>query len=71
MRPDELTTDVGSIVDGEEAVRIGLIDEVGGLDAALSALKGMIGEETAQPPSTNIGIAIEAVLTIIRCSEHL
>ena len=42
MRPDELTTDVGSIVDGEEAVRIGLIDEVGGLDAALSALKGMI-----------------------------
>lgn len=44
MRPDELTTDVGSIVDGEEAVRIGLIDEVGGLDAALSALKGMIGE---------------------------
>ena len=45
MRPDELTTDVGSIVDGEEAVRIGLIDEVGGLDAALSALKGMIGEK--------------------------
>lgn len=45
MRPDELTTDVGSIVDGEEAVRIGLIDEIGGLDAALSALKGMIGEE--------------------------
>ena len=44
MRPDELTTDVGSIVDGEEAVRIGLIDEVGGLAAALSALKGMIGE---------------------------
>ena len=45
MRPDELTTDVGSIVDGEEAVRIGLIDEVGGLDAALAALKGMIGEK--------------------------
>jgi ATP-dependent protease ClpP protease subunit len=44
MRPDELTTDVGSIVDGEEAVRIGLIDEVGGLDAALAALKGMIGK---------------------------
>ena len=42
MRPDELTTDIGSIVDGEEAVRIGLIDEVGGLDAALRALKEMI-----------------------------
>jgi hypothetical protein len=31
-------------VDGEEAVRIGLIDSVGGLDAALAALKGMIGK---------------------------
>ena len=45
MRPDELTTDVGSIVAGEEAVRIGLIDEIGGLDTALTALKGMIGEK--------------------------
>ncbi len=45
MRPDELTTDVGSIVDGEEAVSIGLIDEVGGLDAALAALKKMIGNK--------------------------
>ena len=47
MRPDELTTDVGSIVDGEEAVRIGLIDEIGGLSAALAALKEMIGKGTA------------------------
>lgn len=54
MRPDELTTDVGSIVDGEEAVRIGLIDEVGGLDAALSALKGMIGEEMKNSALFNI-----------------
>ena len=42
LRPDELATDVGSIVEGDEAVRIGLIDEVGGLDAALGALRGMI-----------------------------
>ena len=41
MRPDELSTDIGSIVDGNEAVLIGLIDEVGGLDAALTALKEM------------------------------
>ena len=41
MRPDELSTDIGSIVDGNEAVSIGLIDEVGGLDAALAALKEM------------------------------
>ena len=42
MRTDEIATDVGSIVDGEEAVRIGLIDEVGGLSRALDALHEMI-----------------------------
>lgn len=41
MRPDELATDVGSIIDGDEAVRCGLIDSVGGLSDALDALKAM------------------------------
>lgn len=41
MKPDELSTDIGTIVDGNEAVALGLIDEVGGLDRALSALKAM------------------------------
>ncbi|MBQ9801769.1 MAG: ATP-dependent Clp protease proteolytic subunit [Clostridia bacterium] len=41
MRPDELSTDIGTIVDGREAVALGLIDEVGGLDRALEALKQM------------------------------
>ena len=44
LRPDELATDVGSIVEGREAVNIGLIDEVGGLEAALAALRGMMRE---------------------------
>ena len=44
MRPDELATDVGSIVDGEEAVRYGLIDGVGGLSDAIGALREMIKE---------------------------
>lgn len=44
MRPDEMATDIGSIIDGEEAVSLGLIDEVGGLSAALSALHGMMKE---------------------------
>ena len=48
MRPDELATDVGSIIDGREAVEYGLIDEVGGLDAALGALRGMIQERRQQ-----------------------
>ena len=42
LRPDEIATDVGSIIDGAEAARIGLIDEVGGLSDALSALREMI-----------------------------
>ena len=42
MKPDEIANDIGSILDGEEAVRLGLIDEVGGLDKALGYLKGMI-----------------------------
>ena len=41
MAPDKLATDVGTVVDGNEALRIGLIDEVGGLDAALSFLHKM------------------------------
>lgn len=39
----ELANDVGTIIDGNEAVKCGLIDEVGGLSDAISALKGMIG----------------------------
>ena len=42
MRPDMMATDVGSIIEGREAVEYGIIDEVGGLDKALEALKEMI-----------------------------
>ena len=42
MKPDEIANDIGSILDGEDAVRLGLIGEVGGLDAALESLKNMI-----------------------------
>ena len=44
MRPDELATDIGSIIDGDEAVRYGIIDRVGGLSDALDALREMIRE---------------------------
>ena len=43
MRPDEIATDVGSIIDGDEAVKYGIIDAVGGLSDALEALRDMIG----------------------------
>jgi ATP-dependent protease ClpP protease subunit len=41
MRPDEIATDMGSIIDGDEAVKYGIIDHVGGLGDALAALKEM------------------------------
>ena len=44
LRTDEIATDVGSIIDGREAERIGLIDGVGGISDALSALREMIRE---------------------------
>ncbi len=42
MRPDEIATDVGSIVDGSEAVALGIIDKIGGLSDALAELRAMI-----------------------------
>lgn len=48
MRPDQLVTDVGSVIEGREAVEYGIIDEVGGLDRALCALREMIAERKAE-----------------------
>lgn len=42
MRTDQIATDVGSVIDGREAVKNGLIDRVGGLSDALDELRGMI-----------------------------
>ena len=41
MRPDQMATDCGTILEAEEAVAYGIIDEVGGLDRALSILREM------------------------------
>ncbi len=41
LSTDEMTTDVGSIIDGETAVKIGLIDAIGGLSDALAELRLM------------------------------
>ncbi len=38
MKTDEIATDVGSIIDGRQAVDEGIIDEIGGLSDALRAL---------------------------------
>ena len=44
-RTGELTQDVGSILDGQQAVRCGLIDELGGLSDALGYLHRRIEAE--------------------------
>ncbi len=44
----ELAADVGSVIYGEEAVEIGLIDKLGGLADALGALHAMIDERKGE-----------------------
>lgn len=44
LQTGELAADVGSVIYGEEAVQLGLIDEIGGLSAALDCLHRMIRE---------------------------
>ena len=45
MATGEMATDVGTILYGKEAVASGLIDELGGISDALSALREMIGKK--------------------------
>lgn len=42
IRTDQIITDIGTKIDGNEAVELGLIDAVGGFGDAISALKNMI-----------------------------
>lgn len=45
MNTGELARDIGTVLAGDEAVKCGLIDEVGGLAEALAALHAMIETE--------------------------
>ena len=47
MRTDQIATDTGSIISGEEATSCGLIDRTGGLSDALAELRQMINKEKA------------------------
>lgn len=47
MKKDELVMDVGSVVDGETAVKSGLIDNLGGLADAIDCLYKLIEEKQA------------------------
>ena len=57
MNTGELVMDVGSVLDGENAVKEGLIDSLGGLSDAIDCLHEMIeeerkakGDEQQEPP---------------------
>ena len=44
LNPTELVKDVGTLLEGKEAVKEGLIDEVGGMSEALNKLHEMIDQ---------------------------
>ncbi len=46
MKTDEMATDIGTILDGAEAVEIGLIDCLGTLSDAIAALRDMIAKKS-------------------------
>lgn len=45
MKTGELIMDVGTVLDGEEAVKCGLVDELGGLSDALDYIESVIERE--------------------------
>lgn len=45
MKTGELIMDVGTVLDGEEAVKCGIVDELGGLSDALDYLESVIERE--------------------------
>jgi len=49
LQTGELAADVGSVIYGEEAVELGLIDQIGGLSDALDHLHRMIQERKETP----------------------
>lgn len=48
LDPTELVKDVGTMLEGEDAVREGLIDEVGGISRAMQKLHEMIEKKKAE-----------------------
>ncbi|MBR5478877.1 MAG: ATP-dependent Clp protease proteolytic subunit [Clostridia bacterium] len=51
LRVGELATDVGSVIDGNEAVKVGLVDTLGGLSDALDYLHEEIAKRRAENKS--------------------
>ena len=46
MRPDQIATDCGSIIEGREAVKYGIIEEVGGLNSGLACFRSLCKKQS-------------------------
>ena len=53
MEKDELVMDVGSVLDGKTAVKVGLIDKLGGLSDAINELYSLIEKNKDKESSNN------------------
>ena len=49
LKKDDMAADVGSVIYGEEAVRLGIIDQAGGLSDGLQCLYRQIREKKGKP----------------------
>lgn len=54
MSTGELVIDVGSVIDGEQAVKEGLIDRLGGLSEAIDCLYDMIENSSEKEKAENV-----------------
>ena len=54
MSTGELVMDVGSVIDGEQAVKEGLIDRLGGLSEAIECLYDMIENSSEKEKAENV-----------------
>lgn len=54
LNPTQLVKDVGTLLEGEEAVREGIIDEVGGIHQAFKKLYELIDENGKTFGNVNI-----------------
>lgn len=53
LQTDQLASDVGSVIYGEEAVQLGLIDQIGGLADALDCLHELIAKQKREKQAPN------------------
>lgn len=59
FRTGELMRDVGTVLIGNDAVKAGLIDEIGGLAEAFACLRGLIEEQELSPPATDARVSVD------------